>query len=37
VSIIPDEVVNDIDDDWPMTPEEEKTYIDQILEVRNNM
>lgn len=34
VSVIPAEVVDDIDDDWPMTAEDEKTYIDQVLEQR---
>ena len=28
VHVIPSEVVDDIDDDWPMTPQEEQEYID---------
>ena len=31
---IPDEVVDEIDDDWPMTQEEEQKYIDDILDSR---
>ena len=33
---IPDEVVDDIDDDWPMTQEEEQKYIDDILDSRSS-
>ena len=31
---IPDEIVNDTDDDWPMTAEEEQEYIDRVLDQR---
>ena len=29
---IPKEVVNDVDDDWPMSPEQETEYIDRVIE-----
>jgi len=31
---IPDEIVNDTDDDWPMTEAEEQDYIDKVLDQR---
>ena len=34
VLVIPAEVVDDVDDDWPMTAEEEQSYIDQVLDSR---
>jgi len=35
VVVIPKEVVNDIDDDWPMTDAEEKNLVDQAIDHRN--
>lgn len=31
---IPAEIINDIDDDWPMTPDDEQDYIDRVLDSR---
>lgn len=34
ILVIPAEVVNDIDDDWPMTEQEETAFLDRELEAR---
>ena len=34
VLVIPNEVVDDVDDDWPMTAQEEQDYIDQLLDAK---
>ena len=31
---IPPEIVDDIDDDWPMSPEEEQDFIDRSIAAR---
>ena len=31
---IPDEIVDDIDDDWPMNADEENEYVDRVLASR---
>lgn len=34
VLVIPNEVVDDVDDDWPMTAQEEQDYINQLLDAK---
>ena len=34
ISIIPPEVVDDIDGDWPMTAEEETAFLDREIDAR---
>ena len=31
---IPPEIVDDVDDDWPMSPEEEQDFIDRTVAAR---
>lgn len=31
---IPSEIIDDVDDDWPMNPDEEQDFIDKTLAAR---